>query len=291
MQRKSEDVLSDSLFTKTYLCTFLPSATDGAIKEEEINKNEFSKVFKNIKYENLESKYFIIDKFSNIPIEINNIDDLNNYLLDVFSKTITESARFKDILVALTITEKGLTAKEIQGMTKITQKEWNFFLAIFGNFMMRYKEIFKITDESFRKAIYLKFIHKNQEYIVKLHSDIADVLSGTSNSLRKLEEETHHLFQCKAYFRLKEAVSSIENFLLLFNPRNKYELCRYWQILEVNGFDPSAEYTNAIEGFDLRYRPNPEQTFMIILQISRFLQEFGDFETKMIPEYRHPPIV
>ena len=29
--------------------------------------------------------------------------------------------------------------------------------------------------------------------------------------------------------------------------------------------------------------------FRIIIQISRFLKEFGDFETKNTPDYRHPP--
>lgn len=175
-------------------------------------------------------------------------------------------------------------------LTKVSQKEWNSIVAVFETFMMKYKALWKISDAVLIKAITQRFIQNNPGYVVKLHSDIADALTGTSNSLRKLEEETYHLFQCKAYFRLKEAVTNIENFLLLFNPRNKYELCRYWQVLEQNGFDPSLEYTTAIEGFDLRYHPTPEQTFMIILQISRFLQEFGDFETRSIPDYRHPPI-
>ncbi len=199
--------------------------------------------------------------------------------------------KFKSVLLALTISEKGLTANEIFALTRATQKEWKHLVAIFEPFLMKYKHLWRISEESFRQAITSRYIQNDPEYILKLHTDIAEVLSGTSNSLRKLEEETYHLFQCKAYFKLKEAVTNIENFLLLFNPRNKYDLCRYWQVLEQNGFDPSSEYTNAIEGFDLRYRPTPEQTFMIILQISRFLQEFGDFETINIPDYRHPPIV
>lgn len=51
------------------------------------------------------------------------------------------------------------------------------------------------------------------------------------------------------FFRLKEVISIIENFLLLFNPNNKYDLCRYWQCLEENGFDPVLEYNKAVEGF------------------------------------------
>jgi len=202
-----------------------------------------------------------------------------------------EPKKFKDILVALTLSEKGLSTQEILSLTRVTQKEWKHLVAILEPFLMKYKDLWKISEESFRKAISQQYLQNNSEYVIKLHTDIAEVLSGTSNSLRKLEEETYHLFQCKSYFKLKEAVTNIENFLLLFNPRNKYELCRYWQTLEINGFDPASEYTNAIEGFDLRYRPTPEQTFMIILQISRFLQEFGDFETRHIPDYRHPPIV
>lgn len=33
-------------------------------------------------------------------------------------------------------------------------------------------------------------------------------------------------------------ISNIENFLLMFNPNNKYDLSRYWQKLEEKGFDP-----------------------------------------------------
>jgi Ca2+-binding EF-hand superfamily protein len=37
-------------------------------------------------------------------------------------------------------------------------------------------------------------------------------------------------------------VSNIENFLLLFNPHNKYELSRYWQKLEEKGLDPKRAF-------------------------------------------------
>lgn len=60
--------------------------------------------------------------------------------------------------------------------------------------------------------------------------------------------------------------------------------------MEQQGFDPTSEYNKAIEGFELHYKPNPEDTFMIVLQVSRFLKEFSDFETNFTPEFRHPPI-
>ena len=101
---------------------------------------------------------------------------------------------------------------------------------------------------------------------------------------------TYHLFRSNSYFKLKETVSSIENFLLMFNPNNKYDLCRYWQKLEEKGFDPAIEYNKAVEGFEMHYHPESEDVFKIILQISRFLKEFSDFETYFTPEFRHPAI-
>ena len=79
----------------------------------------------------------------------------------------------------------------------------------------------------------------------ELHEKIANALEATPNSIRKLEEQTYHLFVAKSYFKLKEMISNIENFLLLFNPNNKYELSRYWQILEKR-FDPVIEYNKAV---------------------------------------------
>ena len=93
-----------------------------------------------------------------------------------------------------------------------------------------------------------------------------------------------------SYFKLKECISNIENFLLLFNPNNKYDLCRYWQRLEEKGFDPVLEYNKAIEGFEIHYHPTSENLFRIFLQVARFLKEFSDFETSFTPDFRHPAI-
>ena len=223
-------------------------------------------------------------------VAIKDINELNLYLLEYFSHNITDFDKFAGIMAALNITEKGLSEMEILTLTGANEKEWNYILAIFKTFMMKYKDLWKVNNETFKKAIRAKF-QEDPAYTTQLHSDIAEILNKkTSNSIRKLEEETYHLFMSKNYFKLKEAVANIENFLLLFNPNNKYDLCRYWQILEQKGFDPSAEYTKAVEGFELHYRPNQEDTFMIILQVSRFLKEFSDFETTFTPQFRHPPL-
>lgn len=53
-----------------------------------------------------------------------------------------------------------------------------------------------------------------------------------------LEKQIYHLYASKQDFKLKEKMSNIENFLLMYNSLFKYEFCRYWQKLEEKGFDP-----------------------------------------------------
>lgn len=102
-----------------------------------------------------------------------------------------------------------------------------------------------------------------------MHEQIADAIDKTALSLRKLEEQTRHLFEAGALFKLKETISIVEHFLLLFNPVDKFELCCFWERLLENGFDPAVEYNKAIEGFEMHYKPSSEDIFRIILQISR----------------------
>lgn len=282
-------MLRFSLYVKTYLTTLLPYPSDNIIHEGDIDKSEFAKLYESIDFEKLESNRNYLFKIL-IFLAINDIGQLNIFLLEYFSNKLMDSEKFKILMTALTITDKGLTEQELFDLTKMSQKEWNYLLAVFKNFFMTYKDLWKITNEPFKKAVMKCYAENDASFLKKLHEDISDVLKKTKTSIRKLEEQSYHLYKCKNYFKLKEVVSNIENFLLLFNPNNKFELCRYWQILEQKGFDPSVEYSNAIEGFEIHYKPSSEDTFMIILQVSRFLKEFGDFETDITPEYRHPPI-
>lgn len=93
---------------------------------------------------------------------------------------------------------------------------------------MNFQELWMIKNDSFKKSIFAKF----DLIPTQINEKIADTLKRTPNSVRKLEEETFQLYSAGNYFKLKEVISDIENFLLLFNPYTKYDLCRYWQKLE-----------------------------------------------------------
>jgi hypothetical protein len=134
---------------------------------------------------------------------------------------------------------------------------------------------------------------KHQKTLTKLVEDVHWIIGKAMNetgiqSIRILEEMTNHYFLAKKHFELKQSIANIDTFLLLFNPYTKYDLCRYWQVLEGQGYDPVVEYNKGLELFDMHFSPKPEDLFTIILQISRFLKEFSDFETKNTPQFRHP---
>lgn len=145
----------------------------------------------------------------------------------------------------LVSTQKGLTKGEILLITKADPEELKTFFVIFRPFIMNFQSLWMIKNDSFKAAISKKYELRSSQ----INEKIAETLKKTPNSVRKLEEETFQLYNSGNYFKLKEVISDIENFLLLFNPYTKYDLCRYWQKLEERSFDPVIEYNKAIEGF------------------------------------------
>ena len=162
-------------------------------------------------------------------------------------------------------------------------------LSIFGEFLMSYKGYWVCSNEQFRRVVE-KIYYQKSEVKNALHKRIANSLEKSPNCIRKLEEQTYHYYCCRDDFMLKQIIATIENFLILFNPNTKFDLFRYWQILEQFGYDPVTEYNKGVELFDSHYNPEPDKLFVIILQVCRFLKEFSDFETGITPSFRHPMI-
>jgi hypothetical protein len=211
LKSKSPDVLKSSLFIKTFLATLIPYPSDGIIREDEVNKAELNKIYASIDYSKIEG--------------INDMLQLNDFILE-FYENLCDRAHYRKALCALTITDKGLTTAEISQLTNLTHPEFICLVAVFRTFMMKYKNLWKINNETFKKAITTKYL--GEFTLQEFHFEIAMSLNVSPNSIRKIEEQTYHLFMSKKYFKLKEAVSNMENFLLLFNPNTKYDLFRYW---------------------------------------------------------------
>ncbi|CAD8174304.1 unnamed protein product [Paramecium pentaurelia] len=271
-------VRNQPLFVRSYFSVFVPYPTDGVVEEHEIDIQLIENILDPLN----------LDHFKKMKV----VEDLFQFQLEYFSKVqLLDKDKFQNVLLVLALTQKGLTYPEIESVCDITQQEWKRFLVFFKVYIMKHRDLWLIHNEIFKKVVINQY-YQDVNSILELHDKIAATIDKiTPNSIRKLEEQTFQLFSAKNYFALKEVISIIENFLLLFNPSNKYDLCRYWQSLEENGFDPVLEYNKAVEGFQIHYHPNAEDMFRIIIQISRFLKEFGDFETKNTPVFRHPPII
>jgi hypothetical protein len=107
--------------------------------------------------------------------------------LDFYSTAIVDKTKYEKVLSALTITEKGLLLQEIFDLTKVTPREWAMFVGVFKNYMMKYRGLWKITNEFFKKAIRQKYL-QDEAFLKNFHLEASQALEFTPNSVRKLEE-------------------------------------------------------------------------------------------------------
>jgi hypothetical protein len=204
-------------------------------------------------------------------------------------KIVSPRKEYYELLSIICICHKGLTEQEMAKVLKISHGDMLRVLYLYKNFLMCYKGYWTCNNEIFREIIHNIYYHK-PEIKTELHKRIAEVLEKSPSCVRKLEEQTYHYYQAGDDFSLKQIIATVENFLMLFNPMTKFDLFRYWQILEKSGYDPVTEYNKGIELFDSHFNPEPDKLFLIILQVCRFLKEFSDFETDITPVFRHPLI-
>lgn len=238
-------------------------------------ENFFDEVFENLNYGYIKS--------------LNTRSEFLDYIIVYFEDNFTKKENLEIILSAVSLTHKGLTMEELMSLSGLSVIEIKRIFAVFKVFIRECNGFYSSTDEKFRKSIEKHYYSDIKSRHI-FHKKIAASMENTTNSIRKLEEQTYHLYCGMEFFTLKQKISYIENFQLLFNPMNKFDLFRYWQILEQNLHDPVVEYNKGIELFDTYYNPDANDLFLIILQICRFLKEFSDFETMITPDFRHPMI-
>lgn len=209
-------------------------------------------------------------------------------LIEFFEDKICQPSQFREVMLFLTLTFKGLTLTELMNLTKIDQQQWKQLLVFFKPYFFTFKGLWSVSDESFKHSVSKRYLEGKLKNAVPFYARIGKEMDNTPNSIRKLEEQTINYFLAQEFALLKQTISDIENFLILFNPYTKYDLCRYWQALERKGYDPVNEFIKRLESFTLHYEPSAGDLFTIILQISRFFKEFADFETRETPTFRHP---
>ena len=62
--------------------------------------------------------------------------------------------------------------------------------------------------------------------------NICSLIEMLQFSLRQIDELIFQYMKCRQWRRLKEIISSIEVFSILYTPETKHFLAQYWQYLE-----------------------------------------------------------
>lgn len=196
---------------------------------------------------------------------------------------------FEELLKYLTITQKGLTDKELEQLANIGQNQVRLGLDVFEHFLLSVNGCYKLYNEHITEYVQTRWIASQHMNLCKT---VSEVLESTPNSMRKLEEQIYVLIESKSWFQLKQTISTIENFLILFNPDHKFALGSCWGTLVAQHYDPVVEYNKSLELFEMHYQPSIEDLFRIVLQLSRFFKELVDFENPdSLPEFKHPSIL
>ena len=164
------------------------------------------------------------------------MEQLYHYVLNFFKDNLIDQGRCVKICLILSLNLKGLTKEEILNLSGATMKEFSIVLIHFNSIIIFYRIYFIMNDEFMKEKIKSLYAQANSSGFNEIHEEIATELDRTAHSIRKLEEISFQLFMSKSYFKLKESVANIENFLLLFNPNTKYDLYQFWQRLEEKGY-------------------------------------------------------
>ena len=236
------------------------------------------------------SFFFLIDVKEALIFFLNNHKDriipLNKFKILIGVLAVTCKSLFVNEILHLVISFLVFIS-EINTKVEISKEEFLKVVTALKVILFDHENHYMIRHKFITKVIIDLFFPTTSD-LQKLHLKIGTFLELAPNSTRKYEEICYHLFLSNSLFKLKETISSIIPFLFLFNAFSKYDLFFYWRKLNKKKFDPSIEYNNALEAYCLKFYLSPEEMFNIVIQISRFLKEFSEFENHLTPDFRHP---
>ena len=194
--------------------------------------------------------------------------------------------RMVESMKYLILVHKGLSKDELVRLVNLEEERVEMIVRLLDAVILKNGDHYKIYLSNVVEYVKTKYFDANSEMTLFKH--IAEVLDATPNSVRKLEELIYSLTESKSWFQLKQIVSAVENFLILFNPEHKFGLGICWSNLISQHYDPVVEYSKSLELYEMHYQPTIEELYQIVLQISRFMKELMDLTQDELPEFRHP---
>jgi hypothetical protein len=90
--------------------------------------------------------------------KVKNVEGLFDYILEFWSKILfPNEEKFKELIGLLISTQKGLTRSEIISITKIDHEDLKLFITVFRAFLMNFKDLWMIKNDSFKRSINKKY--------------------------------------------------------------------------------------------------------------------------------------
>ena len=196
--------------------------------------------------------------------------------------------RIVDLLVFINMSLKGLKMEELSQLCDLSFSQIKPLLEFFRPLMTCFEDCYNLADEDLIDFAEMLYQPTNSKSYYKA---IGDTLQDSQLNVRRLEEQMFAYYKASQDFTLKHIITSIDNFLLIFQPCMKKDVLKYWGFLIEKKYDPVIEYNKSLEAFEMHSQPSNNDLFLIITQLSRFFKELADYEKKGVPEFRHPIIL
>jgi hypothetical protein len=91
------------------------------------------------------------------------LEGLLDFVLEFWGKHLFKSEEtFRDLMGLFVCTQKGLTRSEITLISKVSGEELRIFSVVFREFLMSWRHLWMIKNDSFRRALHRKYRFKVQ---------------------------------------------------------------------------------------------------------------------------------
>jgi hypothetical protein len=86
--------------------------------------------------------------------KIQSIQDLYNLVIDFWTEHSPLKNRLENILTYLSLTQKGLSQKEIINIGRMTESDWSILQVIFSPVIIKYEGVYSIKSTSFIQTLF-----------------------------------------------------------------------------------------------------------------------------------------
>jgi hypothetical protein len=227
--------------------------------------------------------------FPSLPLEsikkCEDIEGLFEVIVQFFIDQTPQRSIVLKVLGYLAISRCGLGIDDLKSLCSHSESVIQV-LEVFSICFFTCESLFLFKSDIFSKVIISRFILQ----LSHLRFDILEHFSLRKVSIKSVQERIYHYKELKEWLSLKDCLTSLEVFFIMYSPQNRLELIRCWNLLFEHHFDPVQEYNKTLEHFVEQHNPSNQEIFIILVQLCRFFKEFSIFEPASICEFRHPPL-